>query len=208
MSKKRLYEIARELGKESKEVVTRAKELGIEVKSHSSSVEASEASRIAASFSGNIKAEKQVETPKPAPAVKEEKPTPAPKPAVDKVADKSAQPLPEKKEATPVANKPQSRNFKAEREARAKEQAERRKMVTTASKIATNKEESAMNVLKKVVETRTASRTIAVKTMTVVISKIATSKVRTAEMIATIKTKAVVQHNRDHTSTLRRVQQP
>ena len=40
MSKKRLYEIARELGKESKEVVTRAKELGIEVKSHSSSVHA------------------------------------------------------------------------------------------------------------------------------------------------------------------------
>ena len=29
MSKKRLYEIAKELGKESKEVVTRAKELGL-----------------------------------------------------------------------------------------------------------------------------------------------------------------------------------
>ena len=40
MSKKRLYEIAKELGKESKEVVARAKELGLEVKSHSSSVEA------------------------------------------------------------------------------------------------------------------------------------------------------------------------
>ena len=39
MSKKRLYEIAKELGKESKEVVTRAKELGLEVKSHASSIE-------------------------------------------------------------------------------------------------------------------------------------------------------------------------
>ena len=127
MSKKRLYEIARELGKESKEVVTRAKELGIEVKSHSSSVEAEAASRIAASFSENSGAAPKSESPKPAPAVKEEKPTPAPKPAVEKVSDKAAQPLPEKKEAKPVANKPQSRNFKAEREARAKEQAERRK---------------------------------------------------------------------------------
>ena len=45
MSKKRLYEIAKELGKESKEVVARAKELGLEVKSHSSSVEADAAEK-------------------------------------------------------------------------------------------------------------------------------------------------------------------
>lgn len=51
MSKKRLYEIAKELGKESKEVVARAKELGIEVKSHASSVENEVAARITASFS-------------------------------------------------------------------------------------------------------------------------------------------------------------
>ena len=50
MSKKRLYEIAKELGKESKEVVARAKELGLEVKSHSSSVEADAAEKIVASF--------------------------------------------------------------------------------------------------------------------------------------------------------------
>ena len=50
MSKKRLYEIAKELGKESKEVVARAKELGLEVKSHSSSVEADVAEKIVASF--------------------------------------------------------------------------------------------------------------------------------------------------------------
>ena len=50
MSKKRLYEIAKELGKESKEIVQRAKELGLDVKSHSSSVEAAAADKIVASF--------------------------------------------------------------------------------------------------------------------------------------------------------------
>ncbi|TMR52167.1 translation initiation factor IF-2 [Streptococcus pseudopneumoniae] len=98
MSKKRLYEIAKELGKESKEVVARAKELGLDVKSHSSSVEEAVAAKIAASF-------------KPA--------------AAPKVEAKPAEPVAPKTEK--VAAKPQSRNFKAEREARAKEQAERRK---------------------------------------------------------------------------------
>ena len=127
MSKKRLYEIAKELGKESKEVVARAKELGLDVKSHSSSVEAAAAEQIAASF-------------KPAPAPKAETKSAAPKASVEKKAEKpvSAKPVVTKEEskpATPVAPKeekvvaarPQSRNFKAEREARAKEQAERRK---------------------------------------------------------------------------------
>jgi translation initiation factor IF-2 len=92
LSKKRLYEIAKELGKSSKEIVDYAQELGLDVKSHSSSVDESDAKRIAAKFSGNAKpAEKTVEeAPKAAPA------------------------------------KPQSRNFKAEREARAKAEAEKR----------------------------------------------------------------------------------
>ena len=55
MSKKRLYEIAKELGKSSKEVVEYAQELGLDVKSHSSSVDESDAKRIAAKFSGNAK---------------------------------------------------------------------------------------------------------------------------------------------------------
>ena len=127
MSKKRLYEIAKELGKESKEVVARAKELGLDVKSHSSSVEAAAAEQIAASF-------------KPAPAPKAEAKPAAPKASVEKKAEKPASAKPaaakeESKSATPaapkeekvVAARPQSRNFKAEREARAKEQAERRK---------------------------------------------------------------------------------
>ena len=126
MSKKRLYEIAKELGKESKEVVARAKELGLDVKSHSSSVEEAVAAKIAASF-------------KPAAAPKAEAKPAAPKASAEKKAEKSepAKPAVAKEEAKPpeqvapkaqkVAAKPQSRNFKAEREARAKEQAERRK---------------------------------------------------------------------------------
>lgn len=121
-----MYEIAKELGKESKEVVARAKELGLDVKSHSSSVEEAVAAKIAASF-------------KPAAAPKEEAKPAAPKASAEKKAEKSepAKPVVAKEEAKPaepvapkaekVATKPQSRNFKAEREARAKEQAERRK---------------------------------------------------------------------------------
>ena len=133
MSRIRLYEIAKELGKESKEVVARAKELGLEVKSHSSSVEEEAGQRIKASF-----AAKEVAKPLPE---KEAAVQPAPK----KVAEKPAAPVqkeaaPAKKEepkvaeavtteapAKPAPARPQSRNFKAEREARAKEQAERRK---------------------------------------------------------------------------------
>ena len=135
MSRIRLYEIAKELGKESKEVVARAKELGLEVKSHSSSVEEEAGQRIKASFATKTK-----EVAKPLPE-KEVAVQPAPK----KVAEKPAAPVqkevaPVKKEepkvadapaaeapAKPAPARPQSRNFKAEREARAKEQAERRK---------------------------------------------------------------------------------
>ena len=114
MSKKRLYEIAKELGKESKEVVTRAKELGLEVKSHASSIEGEAVERLVNSF-----ATKAPQTPK----VTEEKQV--------KVAPVAKEPVPNNSEKTtetaaaPVV-KPKSRNFKAEREARAKEQAERR----------------------------------------------------------------------------------
>lgn len=154
MSKKRLYEIAKELGKESKEVVARAKELGLDVKSHSSSVEEAVAAKIAASFKSaaapkseakpvapKASAEKKAEKSEPAkPAVAKEEVKPAaPKVSAEKKAEKSepAKPAVAKEEAKPaepvapktekVAAKPQSRNFKAEREARAKEQAERRK---------------------------------------------------------------------------------
>ena len=126
MSKKRLYEIAKELGKESKEVVARAKELGLDVKSHSSSVEEAVAAKIAASFkpAAAPKVEAKPAAPKASAEKKAEKSEPA-KPAVAKEEAKKAEPVAPKTER--VVAKPQSRNFKAEREARAKEQAERRK---------------------------------------------------------------------------------
>ena len=126
MSKKRLYEIAKELGKESKEVVARAKELGLDVKSHSSSVEEAVAAKIAASFkpAAAPRAEAKPAAPKASAEKKAEKSEPA-KSAVAKEEAKKAEPVAPKAEK--VAAKPQSRNFKAEREARAKEQAERRK---------------------------------------------------------------------------------
>ena len=126
MSKKRLYEIAKELGKESKEVVARAKELGLDVKSHSSSVEEAVAAKIAASFkpAAAPKVEAKPAAPKASAEKKAEKFEPA-KPAVAKEEAKAAEPVAPKTEK--AAAKPQSRNFKAEREARAKEQAERRK---------------------------------------------------------------------------------
>ncbi|HGS2177994.1 TPA: translation initiation factor IF-2 [Streptococcus pneumoniae] len=126
MSNKRLYEIAKELGKESKEVVARAKELGLDVKSHSSSVEEAVAAKIAASFkpAAAPKVEAKPAAPKVSAEKKAEKSEPA-KPAVAKEEAKPAEPVAPKTEK--VAVKPQSRNFKAEREARAKEQAERRK---------------------------------------------------------------------------------
>ncbi|MFS9021535.1 translation initiation factor IF-2 [Streptococcus cristatus] len=133
MSRIRLYEIAKELGKESKEVVARAKELGLEVKSHSSSVEEEASQRIKASF-----ATKEVAKPLPK---KEAAVQPAPKKVAEKpAASVQKEVAPARKEepkvveaavaeapAKPAPARPQSRNFKAEREARAKEQAERRK---------------------------------------------------------------------------------
>ena len=127
MSKKRLYEIAKEVGVESKVVVAKAQELGLSVKSHSSSVEEADANRITSSLKGGaVKAESKPAS-KVAPAPKEEKvapkvvEAPASKPTPAKKSPKA-----EEKETPATTKKPQSRNFKAEREARAKAEAERR----------------------------------------------------------------------------------
>ena len=128
MSKVRLYEIAKELGKESKEVVARAKELGFDVKSHSSSVEADAGERIKSSFTKT--AAPQATAEKPAAAQPSPKKTPAKEAAPVKAeqpeAKAAVKPEAKAETAAPV-KRPQSRNFKAEREARAKEEAERRK---------------------------------------------------------------------------------
>ena len=128
MSKVRLYEIAKELGKESKEVVARAKELGLDVKSHSSSVEADVGERIKSSF--KKAAAPQAPAEKPVAAQPSPQKTPAKEAAPVKAepteAKAAAKPEAKTETAAPV-KRPQSRNFKAEREARAKEEAERRK---------------------------------------------------------------------------------
>ncbi|MBZ2066675.1 translation initiation factor IF-2 [Streptococcus sanguinis] len=129
MSKVRLYEIAKELGKESKEVVARAKELGLDVKSHSSSVEADAGERIKSSFTKKA-ATPQATAEKPTAAQPSPQKTPAKEAAPVKAeqteAKAAAKPEAKAETAAPV-KRPQSRNFKAEREARAKEEAERRK---------------------------------------------------------------------------------
>ena len=129
MSKVRLYEIAKELGKESKEVVARAKELGIEVKSHASSVENEVAARITASFSQVAAPKKETNQKSDQPLAKEQQSASAAKEVTmtEKVMPKPAAPTQKsevERKAAPA--KPKSRNFKAEREAKAKEQAERR----------------------------------------------------------------------------------
>lgn len=124
MSKKRLHEIAKEIGKSSKEVVERAKSLGLDVKSHASSVEEADANKIASSFSAGVTKNGQAGSAKDK-QVAEQKAKAAkattPQPAASKAAEKPAAATQEASQ--PVAVKPKSRNFKAEREARAKEQA-------------------------------------------------------------------------------------
>ena len=127
MSKKRLYEIAKEVGVASKEVVAKAKELGLAVKSHASSVEAKEAQRLTDAFKS--KATPKVATSKPASETKdsESSATRTTKSVktreVSAEASQASQP---KAETSVVKPRPKSRNFKAEREAKAKAEAERR----------------------------------------------------------------------------------
>ncbi|HVE92074.1 MAG TPA: translation initiation factor IF-2 [Actinomycetota bacterium] len=96
MSKRRVYELAKELGVPSKELVERLKSMGVDVKSHSSTVDDDVASRLAAP-SGNggspAPAAKAADT-KPAPAAKAadaKRPAPAAKPE-PKPAPRAAQP--------------------------------------------------------------------------------------------------------------------
>ena len=124
MSKKRLNEIALEIGVSSKEVVAKAQELGFDVKSHASSVDDASAKRLAESF--GAKQPVQANSVEAVTRVAE-----VPKVETAKV-EKVATSEPVSKEVPKVtgtqttAHRPQSRNFKAEREARAKEQAAKR----------------------------------------------------------------------------------
>ncbi|KPJ22359.1 translation initiation factor IF-2 [Streptococcus phocae] len=128
MSKKRLHEIAKEIGKSSKEVVEHAKALGLAVKSHASTVEEATAKKIIASLTtANTPDVKPVEKKEPVAAPKSDKPVAV----AEKVAKEQAPSAVETKAEAPTVpkpavTKPKSRNFKAEREARAKEQAARK----------------------------------------------------------------------------------
>lgn len=73
MSKKRLYEIAKEVGVESKVIVAKAQELGLSVKSHSSSVEEADANRITSSLKAGTAKDESKPAPKATPTPKEEK---------------------------------------------------------------------------------------------------------------------------------------
>ena len=77
MSKVRVYELAKELGIESKEAVAKLKELGEFVKSASSSIEAPAAKKLREA----VAAEKPAAPAEPSPAAAAEKAKPSPKPA-------------------------------------------------------------------------------------------------------------------------------
>ena len=139
-----MYEIAKELGKESKEVVERAKELGLDVKSHSSSVETAEAEKIVASFSAVKKAtttvlKESADQKKPSKTAVEGETT-RNHPVTTPDSKLANQPETQQASAPTKVARPQSRNFKAEREARAKEQAERRKQQGQQRPVRDNKE--------------------------------------------------------------------
>ena len=139
-----MYEIAKELGKESKEVVERAKELGLDVKSHSSSVETAEAEKIVASFSAVKKATttvlKESADPKKSSKTAVEGENTRNHPVTTPDSKLANQPETQQSSAPTKVARPQSRNFKAEREARAKEQAERRKQQGQQRPVRDNKE--------------------------------------------------------------------
>lgn len=130
MSKKRLHEIAKEIGKSSKEVVVQAKSLGLDVKSHASSVEEADAKKIVSSFSKAskpiAKTSQSITKPVKPATINASEPSRSDKPkAIAQSVAAQKQAVTEVAEK-PAVTKPKSRNFKAEREARAKEQAARR----------------------------------------------------------------------------------
>ncbi|MCR8967134.1 translation initiation factor IF-2 [Streptococcus zalophi] len=134
MSKKRLHEIAKEIGKTSKEVVEQAKSLGFAVKTHSSTLDEADVKILVSSFSkaANKPLEKKETTASETrQKVNEEQLVKSKE--TDKTVTKKTTSQVQKVDKKEVAQqetirvKPKSRNFKAEREAKAKAEAERRR---------------------------------------------------------------------------------
>ena len=124
-----MNEIAREIGVSSKEVVAKAQELGFDVKSHASSVDDASAKRLAESFGAKQPVQaNSVEAVTRVAEVPKVETAKAEAPKVEKVATSEpvSKEVPKVTGTQTTAHRPQSRNFKAEREARAKEQAAKR----------------------------------------------------------------------------------
>lgn len=130
MPKARVYELAKELGVDSKTVLEKLKDMGEFVKSASSTVEAPVVRRLKAAFPGSQeskKSEEQSAAPKPAPKkaakpaepAKSEAPKPAaPKPAAPKPQSRSNQPKPgqrTRKAAAPAEERPAKNSNRSSR---------------------------------------------------------------------------------------------
>jgi translation initiation factor IF-2 len=95
MAKRRIYELAKELGEESKVVLARAVELGVDVKTASSSVEADDALRIIGSFAPVVRESEPVQEPEPVPEAE-----PEPEPVLEPEAEPGLEPAEPTREVT------------------------------------------------------------------------------------------------------------
>jgi translation initiation factor IF-2 len=87
VAKTRVYELAKELGLDSKDVLEAARELGIEVKTASSGLDEEQMALVAGSFGGAASDAAPEPEPQPEP---EPEPDPEPEPAVDEEAELAA----------------------------------------------------------------------------------------------------------------------
>lgn len=93
MSKIRIYELAKQIEKDSMEIITKLKEFGVEVKSHMSSISEEDANRVKEAFAGNKNHDNK--------SVKEKK--------SNKKEDKKIEKPEDKKSEKPVENKNESK---------------------------------------------------------------------------------------------------
>ena len=94
MSKIRIYELAKQIEKDSMEIITKLKEFGVEVKSHMSSISEEDANRVKEAFAGNKNHDNK--------SVKEKKSDKKEDKKIEKPEDKKAE---NKKSEKPVHNK-------------------------------------------------------------------------------------------------------
>lgn len=99
MSKIRIYELAKQIEKDSMEIITKLKEFGVEVKSHMSSISEEDANRVKEAFAGNKNHDNK--------SVKEKKSNKKEDKKIEKPEDKKAE---NKKSEKPVENKNESKS--------------------------------------------------------------------------------------------------